>query len=238
MTDSCLCITLVGMISNHCPKWIRYNLLVLLFLLSSCGADFKVLDSTDDPDFWGATQSKIWIEGSRQNIFALVVQDDSLMGKVTGTNGGIQVYYVLEPPPWSNSRANHLIRTAQAWQNSFWWSSAGHGLESIAITMGATLRQRRYLISINPLVIATSNETVSSLQDDHRVNLVDLSKNIITENIKVFEGEYPAHAYLMGGQKDEGDQIRAHTRVIATRGMTLTKILNSPSLWQEQKPPG
>jgi len=216
--------------------WVGLMILAFSITLPSCGTNHALVESSQDP-CWTVDESTIWIGGKRENVYVLIVRDDSLLGKVTGKGGGIRSYYVTEPPPWTRGQANQLIDHAESWQYPASAPFPKVGLDEISRAMGAWSRFRRYLISIDPLVIAITNEgPQNGWGCEFRVHLVDTKKDLQTASILILDGENPANAILFPGSEDyETEAIRSRTRTIKTSGMTLTDILNTPSLWMDQE---
>jgi len=217
--------------------WIRRGVLctlvALILPLCSCGSHFRVIQPSADRDSWGGEESEIWISGERKKIFLLVVKADSIVGKLTGSNGEIKAFYVLDPPPWTN-KADHLTESAEAWQYPA-WAYHGPGLFQVSLAMGVPSKHCSYLISVNPLVIAITDERVPVRRSQLRVYLVDRIRNPTATKIFVLDGGYPANADLMSGsESDESDAIRSRSRIVETSGMTLTEILDSPRLWTDE----
>jgi len=222
--------------NQHSPDSIIYrsrvwlsHLFVLLFLTSLCSCtNTKVVSHIDDEEFWGGVESEVWISGERKKIYAITRQGDGFMANYLGMRGNPYTTFTFDPPPWSRAYANRF--TAEGWKDprSLWF------MYCIIMDVGES-DYHRYLLSVNPLVMASSDERIWRGDSVYyAVHLVDLSKNIQVRKIHVLEGEYP----IVDALEDHDivikrENIVNRTREINVDGMTLVEVLNSPELWQE-----
>lgn len=219
-------------LSNAPMMRLRCLMMILLFSLCSCEFQYRPINSTMDT-LLTTDESDIWVSGSRERIYALVAKTKAISIDVTGSEGWMSTLYVLEPPPWTIRQTNRLAEDSSAWQYPV-FGEEYNGLWRVAFTMGAPLNFGWYLISIDPLVIAVTDEVVEG-EAGYRVQLVDVMKNQHATKIMVLDGKYPVNADLSSCyENDDAKAIRSRTRIIDTNGMTLTDILDSPQLWQGQ----
>ncbi|MBL1217046.1 MAG: hypothetical protein D8M59_06065 [Planctomycetes bacterium] len=206
---------------------------VVMTLLMSCSGYDKAVDR---PPYYSyvVEQSEIYVSGVRKPVHAMFHEcRGDLIGDIAGKTGGTFITYVFEPPPWKHSQTQRLLKDAQPWQYPYISGGRGASLHSVAgwITFYRYKKDQSYLIAVDPLVIAT-------VQNDERdprarifVLLVDPSSAEQADTLYVLPGDYPAYP-VNENYSDYTDAVRDRTHVIPVNGMTLTQILDTPSLWQ------